>query len=118
MAMNEQAKRTPRRVILYSLVEAMDVAWLHGDILGDPSAVVKIMEVDFQRRTIVLPKGKFDLAHFLRQVQNMLSRYDNPDLLTILNQAIHHVEQRETSLGDLTETPYGERESTNHTRDQ
>jgi len=77
MTISKQMKIIPQQPVLCSLVEAIDVAWVHGDMLGDPSAVVKVMEVDFRRRTIVLPEGKFDLDHFLRQVRGILGYYDN-----------------------------------------
>lgn len=68
--------KAPHQEILFSLVEPVDTAWLR-DGVGDPSSATHVMEVDLRRRTIILPGGKFDLNHFLRQVRSMLSCDDN-----------------------------------------
>jgi len=63
------------QVMRYSLIEAFDAAWFCEDMPELSMTTTEIMEVDFRQHTIVLPEGKFDLEHFLRQAQGILSLY-------------------------------------------
>jgi hypothetical protein len=75
--MSRKMRLRPRQEVSYSLIEASDTEW-SKDGTGAPSVIAHVMEVDFQRRTVTLPEGKFDLGNFLRVVEDMQLRLRSP----------------------------------------
>lgn len=58
----------------YSLTKPLNVEWLSADWPGAMETTASVVEVDFQRRTVTLPEGKFDLDNFLRIAKDICLR--------------------------------------------
>ena len=71
--MNENVKLRPQQEMLYSLIEASDAKWFQ-DETETPSVIAHVVKVDLQQRTIILPKGEFNLDNFLHIVKDIYLR--------------------------------------------
>lgn len=60
--------------MFYSLTKPLNIEWLSADWPGAIETTASIVKVDFQRRTITLPGGKFDLDNFLRIAKDVCIR--------------------------------------------